>query len=500
MDWQKHCLSVAGDSHLVYSAPTSAGKTLVAEIIALRRMIEKKQRVLFLVPFVSMVIEKTNDLKNKLEPLGLVVEGYHSYVTAFIQSHVDVCICTFEKASAIVDRALANQDLNEIGCLIVDEVHMILDRKRGRVVESVIAKFLYASPQTQIVGMSATFKQIDAFADWLRGERFSTEFRPVPVHHFVVSNGQVFEIPEFSVSVRTISSQTCEENFVQLVREVIEIENKSVLVFAATKRWTQNCCQKLLGIQSKFNPDMIKQREDIVDSLKQLPWGVDEDLCKYILSGIAYHHAGLAPEERTILENAFRAGIISVLVATSTLAAGVNLPARRVIFRSPYVGSSFLDSTRYSQMSGRAGRFGLDQIGESFLLCSKQDFESVKKIFSDSPSDESNLHVAQVSHDHRSTLMELLAVSSLQLSKSDLANFLVSMFTFQSWDRQSIEHHVDTFCRDMMELKVLELFEDDKIQLTTFGSSIAVSGFDVEQGLKIFSVCFLAYTFNWRRD
>ncbi len=109
----------------------------------------------------------------------------------------------------------------------------------------------------------------------------------------------------------------------------------------------------------------------LLHQLQGTPFGLDERLAQAVPQGVGVHHAGLTNEERTLLEKAFRAGVLPVLCATSTLAAGVNLPARLVLFRGLRIGTQPIDPVHYRQMSGRAGRAGKDTLGESIIVLSR---------------------------------------------------------------------------------------------------------------------------------
>ena len=117
--------------------------------------------------------------------------------------------------------------------------------------------------------------------------------------------------------------------------------------------------------------------------LRSSPAGLDATLARVLRVGVAFHHAGLTTEERDIVELAFKSGAVRVLVATSTLSSGVNLPARRVILRCPFTyNGQMMDKLQYRQMIGRAGRKGIDSEGESILLCKPQEKAKVASLVS----------------------------------------------------------------------------------------------------------------------
>uniref|UniRef100_A0A6P7GLT1 DNA polymerase theta n=1 Tax=Diabrotica virgifera virgifera TaxID=50390 RepID=A0A6P7GLT1_DIAVI len=197
--------------------------------------------------------------------------------------------------------------------------------------------------------------------------------------------------------VRTLSPlpelKTDSDNILQLCLETIK-ESCSVLIFCPTKNWCENLAQQIatgfykIGSSKSTWGDLLRTQLDtslimeLLEQLKYCPVGLDVILQKTVSFGVAFHHAGLTMEERDIIEGAFRNSVLRVLVATSTLSSGVNLPARRVIIRTPMFHGKPLDSLIYRQMIGRAGRMGKDSVGESFLICQKNDYKIAKDLMS----------------------------------------------------------------------------------------------------------------------
>ncbi|XP_036267878.1 helicase POLQ-like isoform X5 [Pipistrellus kuhlii] len=172
------------------------------------------------------------------------------------------------------------------------------------------------------------------------------------------------------------------DHLVALVTEVIP--NNSCLVFCPTKKNCENVAEMICKFLSKdYLKHREKEKQEIIKNLKSICSG---NLCpvlkRTIPLGVAYHHSGLTSDERKLLEEAYSTGVLCLLTCTSTLAAGVNLPARRVILRAPYVAKEFLKRSQYKQMIGRAGRAGIDSAGESILILQEKDKQQALELIS----------------------------------------------------------------------------------------------------------------------
>ncbi|XP_064230756.1 DNA polymerase theta isoform X2 [Aotus nancymaae] len=438
-EWQAECLllgQVLEGKNLVYSAPTSAGKTLVAELLILKRVLEMRKKALFILPFVSVAKEKKYYLQSLFQEVGIKVDGYMGSTSpARHFSSLDVAVCTIERANGLINRLIEENKMDLLGMVVVDELHMLGESHRGYLLELLLTKICYITRKTassqadlasslsnavQIVGMSATLPNLELVASWLNAELYHTDFRPVPLLESVKVGNSIYDssmklVREFQPMLQVKGD---EDHVVSLCYETIR-DNHSVLLFCPSKKWCENLADiiarefynlhhqaeemgfchisqadlKLLdssdlptlasqsaGItglvkSSEFPPVILEQKDllEVMDQLRHVPSGLDSVLQKTVPWGVAFHHAGLTFEERDIIEGAFRQGLIRVLAATSTLSSGVNLPARRVIIRTPVFGGRPLDILTYKQMVGRAGRKGVDTVGESILICKNSE-------------------------------------------------------------------------------------------------------------------------------
>ncbi|XP_055889745.1 DNA polymerase theta-like [Biomphalaria glabrata] len=404
-EWQAECLltgNALGGDNLVYSAPTSAGKTLVAELLVLKKVLETKKKAVVILPFVAVAREKMYQLQSLYQDIGVRVGGFMgSNSPSGGLSHVDIAVCTIEKANGLLNRLMEEGRINEIGIVVVDELHMVGDSHRGYLLELMLTKLMYLTRKTtnedrvQIVGMSATLPNLRLLADWLKASLYCTAFRPVPLTEYVKVDNKILD-SDLIVQREIPASLTFpndQDHVVALCLETVTAGH-AVLIFCPTKAWCENLCEaiarhffQILQIQNKQELEGMPKNsngvlslcldksklEDTIEQLKRSPAGVDPMLGKCIMNGVAYHHAGLTFDEREIIEGAFKETFLKVLVATSTLSSGVNLPAQRVLIRTPMFHGQVIDSLTYKQMSGRAGRRGVDKFGESILMCKPQE-------------------------------------------------------------------------------------------------------------------------------
>ncbi|KAG6796385.1 DNA polymerase theta isoform X1 [Apis mellifera caucasica] len=403
--WQVECLSnqkvIEKNCNLVYSAPTSAGKTLIAEILMIKTVLERQKKVIFILPFVSVVREKMYYFQDLLSDSGVRVEGFMGGIApsgGFATTHI--AIATIEKANSLINHLMEEKELINLGAVIVDELHLVGDPNRGYLLELLLTKLRYMTSRDeniniQLIGMSATLPNLSLLAKWLDAELYKTEFRPIPLNEQCKIGRNIYDNKLCLIrSLTPMPELTMDsDDILHLCIETIS-DGHSVLIFCSTKNWCEKLAEQIAIAFCKLgreNTQLGKILRDQLDSelisetleqLKRSPTGLDNVLKNTVSFGIAFHHAGLTMDERDIIEGSFRSGSLRVLIATSTLSSGVNLPARRVIIRSPKFAGKLLDSLTYHQMIGRAGRMGKDTAGESILICKPNEQKSAEALIS----------------------------------------------------------------------------------------------------------------------
>uniref|UniRef100_A0A914VPK2 Helicase C-terminal domain-containing protein n=1 Tax=Plectus sambesii TaxID=2011161 RepID=A0A914VPK2_9BILA len=230
--------------------------------------------------------------------------------------------------------------------------------------------------------MSATIPNLELLGKWLQARVYHTDYRPIQLTQ-TLSIGSKLHQPTTMAVVSELPTdlkiKDDLDNFIGYCLETI-LDGNGVLLFCASKAACEKAAESvgrfmrsvLTGAESALKRRLCavinasRQRE-FVDQFRKTAPKMDSLLAKTLLYGVAFHHAGLVMEEREAVERGFRQGAVRMIAATSTLSAGVNLPARRVIVRSPWGHPNrpgpYLSSAVYLQMIGRAGRKGIDEKG-----------------------------------------------------------------------------------------------------------------------------------------
>ncbi len=367
---------LAGKSVLL-SCPTASGKSLVA-YVALLRAARAGRTGLYLVPLRALAQEKAEELEKFAElgvKVGLSIGDFD--LPADRLDRLDVLVATSEKADGLLRRG--SPWLDRLGVVVADEVHLLRDPERGPTLEVSLTRLRRSYPGLQIVALSATVGNSEEVAAWLDAAHVASDFRPVPLKLGVYSEGR---ITFTDLSSREVPPPG--DAVPRLVRTVVE-EGGQALVFVNSRRASEQVARALAPtVERLLGPDDRVRARASAEELGEVSEEETEGarrLAALLPHGVAYHNASLTNPERRVVEHAFRSRAVKALVATPTLAAGINLPARRVIVR---------DTTRYDdrfgaqapipalevhQMLGRAGRPRFDPVGEALLLARGPDDE-----------------------------------------------------------------------------------------------------------------------------
>lgn len=353
--------------NLLAAIPTASGKTLLAELAMLKSILAGG-KALYIVPLRALASEKFKRFQEFSElgiKVGISTGDYDQRDEGLGVN--DIIVATSEKT----DSLLRNDTswMQEISVLVADEVHLIDSADRGPTLEVTLAKLRKMNPSCQILALSATVGNADELADWLEAKLVVSEWRPTELLEGVFLNG-TFYCKDKEKPVE----QPTKDEAINLVLDTLKTGGQC-LVFESSRKNCMGFAKKAVStVKKKLSAEDKKALAGIADDILE---NSDTDtaitLATCIRSGTAFHHAGLTTPLRELVENGFREGKIKLVSSTPTLAAGLNLPARRVIIRSyrrysSESGMQPIPVLEYKQMAGRAGRPRLDPYGEAVLL------------------------------------------------------------------------------------------------------------------------------------
>ncbi|RXK50314.1 ATP-dependent DNA helicase [Halorientalis pallida] len=467
---------VTEGANLVASVPTASGKTLVAELAMLSAVAGGESgKALYIVPLRALASEKAEEFE-QFERYGVEVgvsTGNYDSDGGWLADK-DIIVATSEKVDSLVRNDAAW--IEDLSCVVTDEVHLVDDGQRGPTLEVTLAKLRQLNAGLQTVALSATIGNADELADWLDAELVDSNWRPIELQKGV-HYGQALHLEDGSqqrLEVRNGESETA-----AIVRDTLA-DDGSTLVFVNSRRNAEAAARRLSSTTRDFlDADERETLAEIAAEIRDVSdTETSDDLADAVEGGAAFHHAGLASDHRSLIEDAFRDRLLKVVCATPTLAAGVNTPSRRVVVRDwrRYDGSTGgmapLSVLEVHQMMGRAGRPGLDPYGEAVLLANSHDeldelFE--RYVWADPEPVRSKLAAEPALRTH---LLATVA-SGFASSREGLLEFLErTLHATQNADRNELERVTDRML-DYLEVNDFLERDGDQLQATGLGHTVS---------------------------
>ncbi len=472
--------------NLVVASPTASGKTLIAEMAFLKTILEKRQKAIYIVPLRALAYEKYKDFK-KYQKLGVKVGmsvGDYDSKDAWLANR-DLIIVTVEK----LDSILRHNPIwvREIGLIVADEIHLLNDESRGPTLEIVLTK-LKRDTSAQILGLSATIHNALDIAEWLGSELVRSDYRPVKLYEGVYDGEKVNFLEKKDSNIGGRYPKHPGE--ILLADETVS-RGKQALVFLSSRRNAEKSAEdtgrfmkRLLTGEEKKKLEEVSKK---ILSVPSHPTRQCERLASCVKNGTAFHHAGLQHGQRTIVEDSFRENLIKVISATPTLAAGVNLPAWRVIIRDSKryyagYGSVYIPVLEYQQMAGRAGRPRYDSEGEAIIIGKNENEAEVlteRFIMGEPENIYSKLSVEPILRTHVLSLISTTVRNEKQL----MDFFSETFFAYQYGDISKIENMLYNIVERLEEQNFIK--RDSGFEVTRIGKRVAELYLDPETAHKL---------------
>lgn len=420
------------DNNVLLGAPTGSGKTISAELAMFRLFnTQPDMKVIYIAPLKALVRERMNDWKRRLvthlgKEMVEMTGDYTPDLMALLSA--DIIISTPEKWDGISRNWHNRSYVKKVGLMILDEIHL-LGADRGPILEVIVSRMRYISSQTErpvrFVGLSTALANAGDLADWLGVTEmglynFKPSVRPVPLEVHIQGYPGKFYCPRMNSMNKPAYAAICTHS-----------PTKPVLIFVSSRRQTRLTALDLIqyAASDEHPRKFVNMSEEALQMI--LSQIADQNLRHTLQFGIGLHHAGLNDKDRSIVEELFGNNKIQVLVSTSTLAWGVNLPAHLVIIK----GTEYYDGkmkryvdfpiTDILQMMGRAGRPQFDQHGKAVILVHEPKKSFYKKFLYEPFPVESSLR--EHLHDHFNAEI----VSGTMCHKEDAIHYLTWTYFYR---------------------------------------------------------------------
>ncbi len=381
-DFQKEaCEIIDNGESVVVCAPTGAGKTVIAQH-AINNALKQGCRIFYTTPLKALSNQKFYDF---CEQYGADKVGLLTGDTS-INRGAQIVIMTTEVFRNMLygtNFGAVADNLKDVRYVVLDEVHYMNDEQRGTVWEESI---IYCPTNIQIIALSATVANCDELTNWIntvhsKTKLVNTDFRPVPLRFFYFDSSQPYKLLPLLTPDGQLNNKIKPEKpqwargkdkrkktyVKQIIQNLADNDMLPAIYFTFSRKKCDEQMEKCSGLGLNTRKEQEEIKAFIEEFIAENPHLYGNKHIEYLIQGVASHHAGLLPAWKNLVEKLFQKGLIKVVFATETLAAGINMPARSTVISSTSKrtdsGHRMLTANEFLQMSGRAGRRGMDEVG-----------------------------------------------------------------------------------------------------------------------------------------
>lgn len=511
---QEHSIREYGflrGQNLVVFAPTSSGKTFVAEMAAINQL-ESNKKVIYLVPTKALAEEKYREFTKLYGKLGydilISTRERPENDKKILDGNFNLLIAIYEKMKSYL--VVKPQFLSQIGLIIIDELQMMGETNRGDIIDTMLTKIKLSPYKMQIIGLSAVLGDASHIANWMNSDLLIFNKRPVELREGIYNiadscfyytnfNNKQEAKEKFNFYLNSFKVSE-DDNFYReiifsLTKGLVSEYKEQVIIFVPMRSTTRNWAQALSS-DFIYSPaeEAIKELEKFEDTYSK------EILINVLNKSIAFHNSDLAWDLRHLIEHYFNKGDIKVLISTSTLGQGVNLAGRNAVIVHQMVSIDEwtgnytlvpLSRHRFRNQGGRIARYfqGKEvEFGRSILVArNKEEVDTLKKEYIQSDFEPITLPLKNKSLDIY--ILDLIA-SKIYNTKEGITEFFLNTYTgTRYWSDNQGEFHklIDDAISSCIDKKLIIKNEENKFTSSGIGKVAAINGINTLTLLRLYN-------------
>jgi len=466
--------------NIIVCSPTASGKTTIFEMYLLDYVLNKKKKVIYISPLKALTSEHYKETKKKFAKkydLKIGISTGDLDASSKNLKDYNILFLTYEKFDSIIRHN--PRWINEIGLITIDEIHE-LGSDRGSTLEILITQIRNLYTNICFLGLSATIGNSDELSNWLDAKLITSDYRPVPLEVCILNNKKLYlENNIQELEENNITNKIKDNGLSNIIYNTLK-NNKQIIIFCNSRKNTMSFSSKYSAITKDFSnsEELIKIAKEASSCLEQ-PTKQCMLLYNCIKNSIAFHHAGLISKQRNIVEEEFRKGNIKVIFATPTLAAGINLPAYRVVINSIYRFSNGsmnpIPINEFHQMAGRAGRPKYDTAGQAIANVTKE--QNIPLIYNSyiiaKPTNiESQLSKIKLLRSH---LLAIILINNLETIDEILEYISRTFYYFTFGNNLEIQKNITEIITEFIEYNFIENIKNTtKLKISKLGEKVCL--------------------------